>query len=160
MNRPGIIRWLRIAWSAAWGLLSVLLCVLWVRSYWWVEMYVGPSLFGVSFVGGSMPGTLAIGSTTTSVRFPANNYLRTDADEWWSLVNENAVPPYNSRIWGTFLQQNGSVAAPYWFAFTLSCLATALPWLRFGWQFSLRTLLIATTLVAVVLGLIVWGVRG
>ena len=30
----------------------------------------------------------------------------------------------------------------------------AFPWLR--WRFSLRTLLIATTLVAVVLGLIVW----
>ncbi len=33
----------------------------------------------------------------------------------------------------------------------------ALPWLR--WRFSLRTLLIATTLVAVVLGLIMWAVR-
>jgi hypothetical protein len=33
-------------------------------------------------------------------------------------------------------------------------------WLRqIHWQFSLRTLLIATTLVAVVLGLIVWAVR-
>ena len=27
-------RKLRIAWSVAWGVLAVLLCVLWVRSYW------------------------------------------------------------------------------------------------------------------------------
>ena len=25
---------LRIAWSVGWGVLAVLLCVLWVRSYW------------------------------------------------------------------------------------------------------------------------------
>ena len=31
------------------------------------------------------------------------------------------------------------------------------PWLR--WKFSLRTLLIATTLIAVVLGLVVWLMR-
>ena len=36
----------------------------------------------------------------------------------------------------------------------LSAVAAISPWLR--WRFSLRTLLIATTLVAVVLGLIVW----
>jgi hypothetical protein len=38
----------------------------------------------------------------------------------------------------------------------VSALAT-LPWLR--WRFSLRTLLIATTLVAAVLGLVVWAAR-
>ena len=27
-------RKLRIAWSVAWGVVAVLLCVLWVRSYW------------------------------------------------------------------------------------------------------------------------------
>src|SRR5262245_34901426 len=40
MNRPKLIRSLRIAWSVAWGLLAVLLCVLWVRSYWWREQFV------------------------------------------------------------------------------------------------------------------------
>jgi hypothetical protein len=45
---------------------------------------------------------------------------------------------------------------PYW----LPCLATAtlaiIPWLR---RFSLRTLLIAMTLIAVVLGLVIWAAR-
>ena len=48
---------------------------------------------------------------------------------------------------------------PYW----LPCLAAAtialLPWLKWSKRFSLRTLLIATTLVAVALGLIVWAAR-
>src|SRR5689334_7673711 len=31
-------RKLRIAWLAMWGLLTVLLLVLWVRSYWWIDV--------------------------------------------------------------------------------------------------------------------------
>jgi len=30
-------RKLRITWSVAWGMVAVLLCVLWVRSYWWMD---------------------------------------------------------------------------------------------------------------------------
>src|SRR5262245_26868849 len=30
-------RKLRIAWSITWGVMATLLCVLWVRSYWWDE---------------------------------------------------------------------------------------------------------------------------
>ena len=33
MNRPRLIRGLRIAWSVWWGIVCVLLIVLWVRSY-------------------------------------------------------------------------------------------------------------------------------
>ena len=42
----------------------------------------------------------------------------------------------------------------HWLPALLFAAVAAIPWLR--WRFSLRTLLIATTLVAVVLGLIVW----
>jgi hypothetical protein len=38
----------------------------------------------------------------------------------------------------------------------LTAIVAALSWLQWSRQFSLRTLLIATTLVAVVLGLVVW----
>src|SRR5262249_19882304 len=37
MNRPRLIRNLRIAWSAWWGMLCVLLIVLWVRSHSVIE---------------------------------------------------------------------------------------------------------------------------
>src|SRR3982750_211239 len=37
MNRPRIVRVLRIAWSVAWGVAAVLVVVLWVRSLRWVE---------------------------------------------------------------------------------------------------------------------------
>ena len=53
----------------------------------------------------------------------------------------------------------GSAGAqlPYYFLTILAVGLTVAPWSRiFSLRFSLRTLLIATTLVAVVLGLIVW----
>ena len=46
----------------------------------------------------------------------------------------------------------------YWFL-RIAALFAAAPWMRCLWRFSLRTLLIATTLVAVVLGLIVYVSR-
>jgi hypothetical protein len=47
------------------------------------------------------------------------------------------------------------VYVPHCFAAFLVAMFAALPWLR--WRFSLRTLLIATTLIAVVLGLVVYA---
>jgi hypothetical protein len=35
----------------------------------------------------------------------------------------------------------------------------AFPWAESKWQFSLRALLVATTLIAVVLGLVVWAAK-
>jgi hypothetical protein len=46
---------------------------------------------------------------------------------------------------------------PHWFAILIACAASIAPWL--AWRFSLRTMLIAMTLVAVALGLVVWAVR-
>ena len=46
------------------------------------------------------------------------------------------------------------IKTPIWFVVAMCGLVAAIPWLR--WRFSLSTLLIATTLVAVVLGLGVW----
>jgi hypothetical protein len=46
---------------------------------------------------------------------------------------------------------------PHWFVVGIVATLTSIPWLR--WQFSLRTLLIATTLVAALLGLIAYAVR-
>jgi hypothetical protein len=42
MDRPRLIRSLRIAVSAVCGILCLLLIVLWVRSYWWLDIISGP----------------------------------------------------------------------------------------------------------------------
>jgi hypothetical protein len=45
---------------------------------------------------------------------------------------------------------------PDWFGVLIFLALASIPWIRSSIQFSLRTLLIATTLVAVLMGLIVW----
>ncbi len=52
-----------------------------------------------------------------------------------------------------FEYRRGNVIAPDWFYVILFATLAALSWIR---RFSLRTLLIATTVIAAVLGLIVW----
>jgi hypothetical protein len=53
-------RKLRIAWSVACGIVAVLLCVLWVRSYWYQDAFLfrnSPVMFG----GISLMGSVATG---------------------------------------------------------------------------------------------------
>jgi hypothetical protein len=49
------------------------------------------------------------------------------------------------------------ISVPLWLLFFVTAAIGAIPWLR--WRFSLRTLLIATTLLAVALGLVIWAAR-
>jgi hypothetical protein len=66
---------------------------------------------------------------------------------------------------GFLIRHNGwgksfLVCVPYWFLVPLAAAFAIGPWVkRFKWHFSLRTLLIATTLVAVLLGAIVYAIR-
>jgi hypothetical protein len=63
--------------------------------------------------------------------------------------------------WGCHIQRtpifNFQIAAPHWGLAALLATLAALPWIRLSNRFTTRTLLLATTLVAAVLGLIVWA---
>lgn len=52
-----------------------------------------------------------------------------------------------------------AILVPHWFQVVVFVLIAAVPWSPWSRRFSLRTLLIATTLLAVVLGLAVWSAR-
>ena len=59
------------------------------------------------------------------------------------------------RNWDLIQQAGPFIAAPQWFLMLLTVVLAASPWIQRSRRFSLRTLLIATTLVAVVLGMVV-----
>ena len=153
MNRPKLFKALRIAFSGTCVIVAVLLCALWVRSYWWVDQLNGPVPLSQVVHISSLPHKIMIlrlksrpsefGVISTSVA------AWMDAQERYSTKPLSAVP--------TFSVSSHVIIFPHWFATMLFATLTALPWLR--WRFSLRTLLIATTLVAVVMGLIVWASR-
>ena len=73
----------------------------------------------------------------------------------------------SSRTWNLLFAYGGKLRASFSYVviklYAMLAIASFLattPWIRLiRWQFSLRTLLIATTLVAVVLGLAVWASR-
>ena len=69
---------------------------------------------------------------------------------------------YFTSIWGRFSYLNNfgpSLIVPTWFLIGVALALSAAPWIRWSNRFSIRTLLITTTLVAVVLGLIVWSIN-
>ena len=143
-------RKLRIAWSVAWGVVAVLLIVLWVRSYSRAEglTYITSKLsrFGCN----SEKGAMFFVYTSTMFQGTAGltYYRRLPNQEihglpWWQSWSD----PSESGI---------MFSLPYWLLSPATIILAALSWLRWSRRFSLRTLLIATTVVAVVLGLIVW----
>jgi hypothetical protein len=140
-------RKLRIAWSVAWGVACLLLIALWARSYSF-EDFVAKSRIELC----SNRGTVMFIVRST---FSHPALFRRSAP----LHNE-ILGPRNFAYWQgkDFNNQDYTcLNLPHWFSIlTLSAIAYV-PWLR--WQFSLRALLIATTLVAVALGSIVYVTR-
>jgi hypothetical protein len=147
-------RYFRIAAAGFFVLLTVALIGLWVRSYWWRDTVIGPSGETHVIAWGSHHGRIAYESMK-----------RSPSSKWaWTL---NSYPTYANP--GTWNWQNGTLfgagfglsATPEWFRASVSywlltgvsaSLATVLASKR-TWRFSVRSILIATTLLAVALGL-------
>jgi hypothetical protein len=140
-----MLRNLRIAFSATCLIACVLLIALWVRSYFYID--------GLTIRGGRQITTFD-GRLFVSEKFAlkksstSRQYMPTIRDSFHHNVR------YFSFALGEALRRGRGFAIPYWCILFPAAAAITLPWLR--WRFSLRTLLIATTLVAIVLGLIVW----
>ena len=164
MNRERTTRGLRIAASAVCLLLCVVLCVLWVRSYWrydYPEGHVGEMRFRLRAASGNM--RLDLGWWGTSPKW-----------EWRSRIIEEGhsigLNPGNSDRGINFetsffnvsfskLTDRFFVWTPLWLPTSLAALLAAAPWIITSIQFSMRTLLIVTTLIAVLLGAVVIAAR-
>ena len=155
---PMSFRKLRIAFSATCLLACVLLVVLWVRSYWWVDGVSMPLTSKYYLGTASSPGCIGfafhpMGQLSSDQVW---HFRSAPTERWLEAVRQQRFPNI-SRVWGTFDFQRYSYVAPDWFILIVLTTLAAAPWLR--WRFRLRTLLIATTLVALVLGLIVYAIR-
>jgi hypothetical protein len=144
-------RKLRVAWSVTCGVLCLLLIALWVRSYSWFDQILGPISANTWFCVQSLDGRLMF-------EFLDDGQIPAEIDLKWSWIEIGT----GGRGQGVIYRLSDGelslthVVIPIWAA--LSALAsvgcvTALPWLH--WRFSVRTLFIGMTVVAVVLGLII-----
>ena len=148
-------RKLRIAWSVGWGIVAVLLTVLWVRSYsirdtaFWPRSNLGMEI-------NSMKGHVVL--------FIA--FEPFIGGEQFKIRHAKITPNDESRIKRGILgfsyypqPQATNIHVHFWFLTLIVVASAATPWIRWSRQFTLRTLLIATALVAVVLGVAVYATR-
>jgi hypothetical protein len=150
---------LRIAWSVGWGLLAVLVISLWVRSSAWDDHFGYCYASARELTFRSMNGRMQID-------WGYNPFNEADAGEWlFDSLNIDDIygadhPEVARSAWGFNINSKFIfIAVPHWPAFVVTVAVGAFPWIRWRRRFSLRTLLIATTLVAAVLGLIAYAAR-
>ena len=132
-------RKLRIAWSAGCAVACVLVVALWVRSYW---RFDGVQWRGHSIA--SLRGALFVNERFVPTVVPSVKLgnSRVDKTTTWSKHAH-------------FVPVGIGTAIPDWTPVALVMTLAALPWIV-RWRFSLRTLLVVMTLVAVGMGLIVF----
>jgi hypothetical protein len=147
-------RKLQIAWSVGWGVIALLLVMLWVRSYWWWDsttfipehslaskegkLLWDTPLAAIPRPGTAMPAALPPQSGIHSFR-----------------LDHIIIMPMDERV-GFYRGRARSV--PIWIAVVAAFGLGAVVWCPP--RYSLRTMLVATALVAVALGVGVRWFRG
>jgi hypothetical protein len=149
---------LRIAWSVACGLAAVLLFALWVRSYWWDNGIAFRLSDRIVMVGSSPNGVTLVAAQSTR-----NDFIRfanVPIDEKWrgDIIQSDGTPVPTARGFRWQYKPTAlEVTAPHrvlvLFPIALGCI----PWISWSRQFTIRTLLVGATLVAIVLAVIVWS---
>lgn len=150
-------RKLRMAWSVGWGILALLLCFLLIRSYYVCD-YV--------FRRGSPTVITSTGSPTVITTVALNRGMVHVIDavvpagserpsQGWQYSSRDASDSLTIVRWMWGANGGGGTSNPISFVVFLTAAISAVSWIP--WRFSLRTLLIGMTLVAVVLGLVAWA---
>ena len=154
------LRYLRITFSVICGILCLLLVVLWVRSYKWVDAIAYRASPPSVYFAYSDDGVIRFGKDSDSnwQSYGPFETILLHSESWAGYSSEvfdvwpfgKVIRGFRDRLW-----DRGQV--PYWFVVLISATLSAAPWLR--WRFGLRTLLIVITLLAVVLGAFVISMR-
>jgi hypothetical protein len=156
-------RKLRIAWSVWCGVASVLLIVLWVRSYWEYDLVQGPTSAGNLVFSSSWQGRIQgriIPWPGASSRNKEWSWYPTPAEDQKRLFERLNIDWELPPVFSVIIRKSiWNVTVAHWLLVIVAATFTIVPWIPWSTRFSLRTLLIATTLVAVVLGLAVYATR-
>ena len=151
---------LRIAWSVACAIAFILVSQLWGQTkHTSNDLFVGKLPHGVwiSIRAGqinvsSLPD---IDRERKRLNRPLPPRTRVPKYAGGSLsVSELHIHDSMSTIFG---DRTTYATVPIWMLGALAIVLATVPWIRWSARFTTRTLLIATTLVAVVLGIIVWA---
>ena len=149
-----MLKVLKIAVSALSLAACLALVALWGRSYPAHDNLEGPISSSRHFTAQSFRGRLALAT------YPTRFASRQSHAQWqWRVllpdpatINERRR---NAPHWGVLPGSYGEfgIKFPHWFPTLIFAMLAAAPWLK--WRFSVRTLLIGMTIVAVILGVAV-----
>jgi hypothetical protein len=148
---PRRFRRTRIAVSVFFGVVSLLLVVLWVRSYW--QGYA--LMFKLADYRISIASANGVVGIAAKPYWPREDYL--SSYPITEEIKQEIATQYKFGFGMSAVPQPTAVC-PIWL-WILSCIFSSvwLPCRDCPNQFSLRTMLIATTLLAVALGMLVWA---
>jgi hypothetical protein len=159
-------RKLRIAWSVAWGVMAALVVLLCVRSYRAADTVVWRHQAGHAVRVQSCLGSIRVAVVSDKPRRVLVQAVldglaeveRAEPSRYSVKVIRGRVKKYD--IHSDFVDDTVGSALPHWIV-ALCCAALAVvPWVRhITWRFSLRTLFIVLTVLAVELGLAVYVSR-
>jgi hypothetical protein len=162
MTRPRILRLVRIALSMVCLISCGLLIWLWVRSYSWIDSIHGtgyPKSFWCESLRGEL-GFLVLAEPRYAWQ-PRNLELLAprppeQVPYYTNGLYDDWPTPFSTALGIRWTFVNGfGVVVPCWMPVVFLGTLATLPWIPWSTRFSLRTLLLAMTLVAVVLGLVV-----
>ncbi len=146
---------LRIAWSVVCGVAAVLLTALWIQSYHngHLQGYFSPP--SDYCCCRSFNGFIVV------LRMVSSNSPAQSTGLYTYHVDSEPLDIGVSHTWSGFVFDFRStsfwwIQVPYWFLVAVPSCCSAAPWIRRCNRFSLRTLLVGTTLIAIMLGLIAW----
>jgi hypothetical protein len=151
-----IFRRLSIAFSTACLVVCALLIALWVRSYWRLDGISGPTPDVIGFQVYSTKGCIVYSKGSPAGPTP---------DQPWKVsfgcdTPSEGTESRNIAFRGFDIVREPcatQVYIPHWFPLLLTATLATTPWIRL--RFGLRTLLITVTLVALVLGLVIYAAR-
>jgi hypothetical protein len=146
-----MLKYVRITVTALCLTACVLVIALWVRSYWYVDAVFFRPADGVFVVAMSVPG--GVGVVKYDEEYVDSPAFHTEPTANWLRGRPD---PSLGMHWLSFYVDEDGCGAPYWLLLLVAISLATAPYRRF-WsnRFSLRTLLIATTLVAMALGIVV-----
>jgi hypothetical protein len=153
-----MLRKVRIAFSVVCGILCVLLIVLHVRSFtnrddFWVR-YGKDGYIGILSLRGCIFQNIYYEGVRPDRPFSYDYFtIRSSPINLGHFAEQLSFFKFDA--W-TFPERCG-YQVPHWFLILVTASFSALPWVK--WQFSLRTLLVVTTIAALLLGAIVYAIR-
>jgi hypothetical protein len=161
------LRYLRIAFSLLCGIACVPFIAVWVRNYCVRDTLPDPLFESGNFAIYSTFGVLTAVEAIWVVHEPNPHFhVSFSIPSRYQTHGGTGVAQPPDGSWGFHFKywhsQSWIVQVPHWFPVVLTgtaCLATTLPSLRWSKRFTLHTLFVATTLIALSLGLFAWLTR-